>query len=758
MICRSLLLCCSLLCSFLLEAQTLVHIRVQAAEGPLPGATVMLGRKTGITDSAGLVSLPAEKEKQVLQVTMVGYEPVRRIVMASEAEIALMLQPAQSSLNEVVITGTSRPVLRENSPIAVEVYTPQFFRKNPAPSLFESLQNVNGVRPQINCSVCNTGDIHINGLEGPYTMITIDGMPIVSSLSTVYGLFGIPQQLIERLEVIKGPASGLYGSEAIGGLINIITKNPEKAPKFTANVMATSWKEYTADLGTRFRFSDKLYSLLGLHYFNYSDPTDKNGDGFTDVTLQHRVSVFNKWTLKRRDNRLASLAARYFYEDRWGGDVRWSKRFRGGRTFYGESIYTDRWELLGAYQLPVPGQLYLTASATWHHQDSYYGNLPYLGDQQIFFGQLKWDKTLSARHDLVVGLAGRYQYYDDNSTATQDTMTLENRPDRTFLPGLFVQDEWKIGKDQALLVGLRADHHPVHKLIFTPRVAYKWTRNAAQVWRINAGTGFRVVNLFTEDHAALTGSRAVVIEEKLEPERSYNLNLNLVQKLGGGPLQFTIDASVWYTYFHNQIIADYSRDPKQIVYSNLKGHAVSRGLTLNTEFSLRQRFKGMAGITLQDVAKYEPVNGKEERVRPMFTESWSGTWSLSYSFPLAGLTVDYTGNVYGPMQLPLLSALDPRRPESPVWSIQNIQLTKWISQGLEIYAGVKNLLNWTPNEGNPFLIARTQDPFNKEVEYNADGSVKATPDNPYALTFDPAYVYAPNQGIRLFTGLRLHLK
>jgi outer membrane receptor for ferrienterochelin and colicins len=108
-----------------------------------------------------------------------------------------------------------RQVLRSVSPIPVEVYTPQFFKKNPAPSIFESLQNVNGVRPQINCSVCNTGDIHINGLEGPYTMVTIDGMPIVSSLSTVYGLFGIPSQLMERVEIVKGPASGLYGSEAI---------------------------------------------------------------------------------------------------------------------------------------------------------------------------------------------------------------------------------------------------------------------------------------------------------------------------------------------------------------------------------------------------------------------------------------------------------------------------------------------------------------------------------------------------------------
>ena len=111
------------------------------------------------------------------------------------------------------------PVSKLESPVAVEVYTKQFFKKNPSPSIFESIQNINGIRPQINCNVCNTGDIRINGLEGPYTFILIDGMPIVSGLSTVYGLTGIPQSLIQKVEIVKGPASTLYGSEAVGGII-----------------------------------------------------------------------------------------------------------------------------------------------------------------------------------------------------------------------------------------------------------------------------------------------------------------------------------------------------------------------------------------------------------------------------------------------------------------------------------------------------------------------------------------------------------
>ena len=135
----------------------------------------------------------------------------------------------------------------------MEVITPALFRKNPAPSLFESIGMVNGVKPQLNCNVCNTGDIHINGMEGPYTMILIDGMPIVSALSTVYGLSGIPNSMVERIEVVKGPGSSLYGSEAMGGIINVITKNPLKAPVISTDIFATSWREYSADASAKFR-------------------------------------------------------------------------------------------------------------------------------------------------------------------------------------------------------------------------------------------------------------------------------------------------------------------------------------------------------------------------------------------------------------------------------------------------------------------------------------------------------------------------
>lgn len=212
--------------------------------------------------------------------------------LSAQVNDTIPINSKSEALEEIVISGTLKPVSRLETPVPVEVYTSAFLKKNPTSNIFEALQNVNGVRPQLNCNICNTGDIHINGLEGPYTMVTIDGMPIVSALSTVYGLSGIPNSMIDRIEIIKGPASSLYGSEAVGGLINIITKKTKNAPLFSADVFSTSWLENNIDLGFKANVGQNAKSLLGLNYYNYNNPIDNNNDNFTDVTLQERISIF----------------------------------------------------------------------------------------------------------------------------------------------------------------------------------------------------------------------------------------------------------------------------------------------------------------------------------------------------------------------------------------------------------------------------------------------------------------------------------
>ncbi|UYZ58816.1 TonB-dependent receptor [Hymenobacter latericus] len=727
--------------------------QVRAGGQPVPFATVALkGTALGTTASeTGTYTL-----KQVppgtyqLVATAVGYKPAERTVTVqagATAEHNLLLASTANELQDVVISGTLGEVVKSESPVPVEIYTPKFFQKNPAPSLFENLTLVNGVRPQLNCNVCNTGDIHIHGLEGPYTMVLIDGMPIVSALSTVYGLSGIPNSMVERIEVVKGPASTLYGSEALGGLINVITKDPQKAPRLSADGFATSHGETNLDLGTTLR-AGKATSLLTGNVFHFNQRRDVNRDGFTDLPTQKRASVFNKWSLARPENQVATLAGRYYYEDRFGGQLPWRNEFRGTDSIYGESIYTSRYELLGQYQLPIRGQkVMLSGSYNRHRQNSVYGTTLYNATQHVGFGQLTWTRALSIRHNLLLGSAYRYTWYDDNTPATEQATTdlVRNQPDVVQLPGVFAQDEWRLTEHATLLTGLRLDYNSRHGAILSPRANYKWgTDDGSRVLRLGVGNGFRVVNLFTEDHAALTGARTVVVEEQLRPERSWNATLNYVHQLRTATGSLTFDGSLFWTYFTNKITPDYDTDPNLIVYRNLRGFAVSRGATLNADLALGTQVKIMAGITALDVYRREQrtPDGPTEQIRQLHTPAFSGTYAASYTAERWGLTLDYTGQVNGPMLLPV-QPNDYRPSRSPWYSLQNLQATKRLGKGLEVYGGVKNLLNFLPRH----VLIRAFDPFDKYIEQ----------DNPNGYTFDTEYNYAPVQGRRGFLGVRYTL-
>lgn len=727
---------------------------VKDEQGPLSFITVVLQntRQVFQSDKNGrFICNDLDTGMVTIHLSGVGYQHLVRTYRLQKGVLldTILMKPSVGQLEDVVVSGTMRPVSKLDSPIPVEVYSPALFRKNPAPNIFENLHMVNGVQPQLNCSVCNTGDIHINGMEGPYTMILIDGMPIVSSLSTVYGLAGIPSGMVKRIEVVKGPASTLYGSEAMGGVINIITKDPSSANTLKADVSATSVGEYNADLNTSIS-AGKSSALLGINYFNYWNRRDINHDNFTDVTLQNRFSVFNKWKIARNNGRTFNIAGRYVYENRWGGEMQWTPSYRGSDQVYGESIYTNRLELIGNYELATG--LFADFSYNYHHQDSYYGTVAYNAIQHVSFGQLRFNRRWG-RHEVLMGLPFRYTWYDDNSPGTAKPGGI-NKPSISSLPGIFVQDEWKVSDQLTTLAGLRYDRNSVHGNIFTPRLSFKYAPSKQHVIRLTGGTGYRVVNLFTEEHAALTGAREVVVTETLQPEQSWNVNLNYAGKLRFQRTNASFDFSLFYTRFSNKIIGDFLTDPQKIIYANLPGYAVSKGITINTDFDFGTNLKVNAGATFMEVYQAEKdAMGKEQKLPQLFAPSFSGTFAVSYIFR-GGLSIDWTGRVNGPMHLPVVPN-DYRPSTSPLYCLMNLQITKTFQNGWELYGGVKNLLNFLPK----YAILHPDDPFDRKGGRYFDDAGNPRPDtNPNGYTFDPSYMFAPMQGAKAFLGLRLSIQ
>ncbi|HEX6058335.1 MAG TPA: TonB-dependent receptor [Gemmatimonadaceae bacterium] len=697
---------------------------VRAGERPVPFAQLAVEGTThgAVADSGGrfrLAALPAGR--QLLLVRAIGHRPLRRAVQLAPGEhriVDLELEAVGTSLGPMVTTATLKETYVAESPVKVDVVTARVLERNASHNLMENLSFVNGLTQQVDCGVCFTNNIRINGMDGPYTAMLIDGAPVMSALATVYGLNGIHPSIIQQVEVSKGPSSTLFGSEAMGGVINVITKDPRFAPRASLDAYATSNGETSLDFALAPDAGGARTLLSGSLAYT-GRVVDENGDGFGDLPLMRRAALFGKWAGGTAARRTLELSVRYWYEDRANGVAGFTRADRGSDVRYGEAILTHHASLVGAYRFPGERRpLKLDVALDWHDQDSWYGTQPFAATQGVGFAQLLWNVPLG-RHDVLLGTTLRLHGYEDSSAvhATRE---------RRVVPGVFAQDELTLSRRWTLLAGLRADHHEAHGTIASPRIALRWEADEHTTLRLNAATGFRVVNLFTEDHAALTGAREVVLDEALDPERSVSVTASLQHLVHvlGTPDALVVDLDVFHTRFSNRIVADYDRDPDLVVYANLDGHALTRGLSASVQYADPLRpLSGSIGVTLQDARIVEPHATR----RLPFAPSTQLVLALALESDERGLTLDWTARALGPMALPRSEGLPSR---SPWFSEHHLQLTKSLGEALRIYAGVKNLFGWVQRDA---IVA---------------------PDDPFGDRFDTTRVYGPLQGRRLIAGAR----
>jgi outer membrane receptor for ferrienterochelin and colicins len=654
-----------------------------------------------------------------------------------EREWTVMLSTKVVRQQEVVVTGTMRETYVKDSPVKVDVVSTERLEQGQTSSnLMDLIASVGGLTTQLNCGVCGTNAIRVNGVEGTNTAVLIDGMPIMGALASVYGLNGISPSIIDQVEVIKGAQSTLYGTQALGGVVNIITKNPANTPTATADVYAKSTREGSVNLSASPEVG-RVKGFVSGNVLRMENYIDDNGDGFADVAKRSRASFFGKGTLtgKGGEQRL-NVAAKLYGENRTGGPPNFTDDLLGSNQVYGESIYTQRGELLTEFRPPgLDERLQVSGAFTYHDQDSYYGTEHYVGTQRIAFGQVTWNQPVTESLRILGGVSARYDVYDDNTPATTES-------ERRFVPGVFGQGELSLG-DVTLLGGLRFDHHDEHGVVTAPRLSAKYAPSELTTVRASAGTGFRVVNVFTEDHAALTGSREVVFEEELAPERSRSVTASVEQILPFGTNPLTVSVDGFYTRFSNKIIPNYDRDPGLIVYENLDGFSVTRGFSVG----LDQSFTALpisysAGVTLSDV--YTEDGGERQAV--MYAPDFTGSLGLSYSIRSIGANVEYAGSLTGPKRMPDLYVDDYVRDRwSPTFTTHDLKITKEFLNvngpagvGVDAYFSVENLFDYT--QGTP--LVGQNDPFGRK-----DNKV-----------FDTIYTWGPIVGRTFSVGVRVHLR
>jgi outer membrane receptor for ferrienterochelin and colicins len=262
------------------------------------------------------------------------------------------------------------------------------------------------------------------------------------------------------------------------------------------------------------------------------------------------------------------------------------------------------------------------------------------------------------------------------------------------------------------------------------------------------------VNIFTEDHAALSGSRKIVITEELKPERSWNGNVNYSNMVVFNKGFINFDGGVFYTVFSNKIVADYFVNPNAIYYENLRGYGISRGVSANVEFSHTSGLKARIGATFMEVYQMEENSqGGLKKIPQVHAPKMQGVFSVSYIIKPLKLLIDYSGQVFSPMYLPVLPN-DYRPLQSPWFTLQNLQVSRKFAKGrIELYAGCKNLFNFMPKD----RLMRPFEPFDKQVQFDSSGNAVASANNPQGYTFDTTYGYASMQGRRYYAGIRYEL-
>jgi outer membrane receptor for ferrienterochelin and colicins len=723
------------------EAQLFKAVVTDEKGDPLPFATAHdqdKGYGTTANDM-GEFSLKIEEETKSIWVSYVGYQ--KKEVNLGNLDLSrihtIQLIPDKLGLNEVVVSGQMQARSLRNSPVKVEVFKADFLNdfSQGSGNLMENISMINGIQENVACGVCYTNEISINGLEGAYTALLINGIPIYGNLATVYGLNSIPTDMMEKIEVVRGPGSTLYGSEAMAGVINIITPHAKE----NALILNSSYSQLGEWKGNLIAQHGKKNwkHFSGVHWDVANQFVDQNGDLFSDIVLRDRFSAFN---FSENKEKQLTIGSKYYFEDRRNGVLEYVKdrnykQLRGSEEVYGESIYTNRWEFFGNKRFGgSPFRLQFSASQHW--QDSYYGDTFYEAEQHQAFANFIYENQWG-KHNLLSGFSQRITYYDDNSPATESESG--NRPDVQIVPGVFVQDEWKINDDWKALSGARVDYYNRHGLIFSPRLNIQYQLSEWANFRFNSGTGFRIVNLFTEDHAFVSGQRELIIEEDLNPERSFNVGLGFQHVYTFGNQQGSLEFDGFYTYFTNKIIPDYDI-PGFIIYANSEAYAYTRGISANINHQLGANLYLNLGAQWQNARQAETNEIGDIEEKPIiYSRDWSAVGSLEYSFP-KGIKLNYNFNWNGPTAMPIVYDVNAsgeivsERPEmSPSFAIHNLKIRKEFKR-IEVFAGVRNLFN---NVQKISPLSGTQD---------------ETVSLGFSEYFDTAYNYGSLMGQNFFIG------
>jgi len=625
-------------------------------------------------------------------------------------------------LKEALVQGAGlQSATRLNTPQSTERLTAKDFSAFASASIPEQLNRVAGLRMQQTCAVCGAAELQLNGLEGPYTSILIDSMPLVGSLAGIYATQGIPSLMLAGAEITRGQPGAALPSETIGGTVNLLTR-PAGGVLPQARVLGGSFAEATLDVAVPLTTRWAVYGQGATR----QRPSDRNKDGYYDLVKYTRgsLAVVGQMGGRRAQGK---LYVRGYAERRLGGQTDYNRQQdRLQATRYGEAIDLYRGEALSRWQWHLRPQGawrgYTLASAAWHKQQAAYGQNAYNG--------LQADATVQHGFYRKVGLwmleagpALRLLRYTDNTPTNRTEVT-----PAVYGQGTLAFAGWDVQP------GLRLDATQTHGVQASPRVHVRYNAGSGLALRLGGGRAYRSVNVITEDHAALSGARKVIIPARLQPEIAYTSQAEATYDTTLGSARVSLVVTGWYNAFSNKILPDYETDPTSIIYRSAKERAVNQGITLQASL-VAKGWTGRAGGTL--IQYLRQPQGQPARA-VLYAPRWQAQAEAGYQGTRLGATLRAIG--LGPMALPLQTA-DTRPAKSPAYALLSAQASFKVSHHVTLLAQANNITDWRPRYAP---LWRPSDPFDKTATA-ATG------------TFDTGYVYGPLHGRSFLIGVDVTL-
>ena len=704
---------------------------VSSSDEPLAFANVILKNTTigTMTDTEGkflIANVPAGD--YVIEASFTGYKSITQsITLDKKLEVILELEEAKL-LDEVVITGTRTFKRKTNSPVIVNVLNSATLNNVQACNLSEGLRFQPGLRVENDCQTCNYTQLRMNGLAGGYSQILINGRPIFSPLTGLYGLEQIPVNMIDRIETIRGGGSTLYGSSAIGGVVNIITKVP-KDNSFDLSYNYQSIKGDANDHminGNATVVSRNLKSGISLFVSKRDrEYYDANGDNFSELPELQNTSFGTNLFFLPAENQKLEASLSIINEDRYGGEM-----VEGPAFLAQQAEERTHKVLMGSldYQINFNKEnssliTYLAGQRT--DRDHYTGIIPddvvdiqnHLSNPPYGTSEtITWQAGAQLNHRLnnflnagnnVLTFGSEYLYDDvlDIIEAYQYEIDQTTKSFATFL-----QSDWEFSPKVTLLSGIRADKHNfVDRVIFSPRLSLLYKPKSNLQFRTTWSTGFRAPQAFDTDlHIAFAGGGVsrISLSDDLKEERSnsFSASINYDQPTENYIFGFTLEG--FYTHLRDAFfLAPLGEDEFGERFEKQNGDgATVKGITLEVRANFKRKVQLEAGFNIQS-SKFESpvenVDGLPPLRRFLRTPNEYGFATLSF-MPNDRFNTTLNYVFTGPMTIAHFAGapeqLVDEYVKSPAFSEVGIKSSYTfnldrINSGIEIFGGVKNIFD-----------------------------------------------------------------